>query len=243
VPDLSVLGFGPRGWGEALLWGALLTVEIALASYLLGLAIGLLGVWAKLAGPRPVRALAGLYTTVMRGVPDILVILLVYYGGTSAVRSLVGLVSPGVIIEINAFAAAVASLGVIAGAYATEVFRGSIQAIPAGQFDAVRALSLPRIVGFRRVILPQALRLALATARQSLARGDEGCGAHQRGRPARPAGRRLLGRLDDPDAVHLLRLRGARVPGPLNRVDGRPPPRRARRRARPSRHGGVSARR
>lgn len=160
MPDLSVLGFGPRGWGEALLWGALLTVQIALASYLLGLAIGLLGAWAKISGPRPVRALAGLYTTVMRGVPDILVILLVYYGGTSAVRSLVGLVSPGVTIEINAFAAAVASLGVIAGAYATEVFRGSIQAIPAGQFDAVRALSLPRIVGFRRVILPQALRLA-----------------------------------------------------------------------------------
>lgn len=161
MPDLSVLGFGPRGWGEALLWGALLTVQIALASYLLGLAIGLLGAWAKLAGPRPVRALAGLYTTVMRGVPDILVILLVYYGGTSALRSLVGLVAPGVTIEINAFAAAVASLGVIAGAYATEVFRGSIQAIPAGQFDAVRALSLPRLVAVRHVILPQALRLAL----------------------------------------------------------------------------------
>ena len=162
MEDLAaLLGFGEKGWGGQLLAGALVTIEIGVASYLVGLLFGLAGAWAKLAGPRPLRALANAYTTVVRGVPDILIILFVYYGGTTALRSLIGLVVPGVTVEIDAFTAAVVSLGFVSGAYATELFRGSIQAVPPGQIEAAKSLALPPPVMFFKVVLPQALRFAL----------------------------------------------------------------------------------
>ena len=162
MEDLAaLLGFGEKGWGAQLLSGAVVTVEIAVVSYLVGLLLGLLGAWAKLAGPRPLRAFGNAYTTIIRGVPDILIILFVYYGGTTALRSLIGLVVPGVTVEIDAFTAAVVSLGFVSGAYATELFRGSIQAVPPGQIEAAKSLALPPRVMFFRVVLPQAMRFAL----------------------------------------------------------------------------------
>ncbi len=158
---LALLGFGEGAWGPALAHGTWVTVQIAVTAYALGLVIGLLGALAKRQGPRPLRAIAEGYTTAIRGIPDILVILLVYYGGTSALRDLTALVMPGVTVEINPFAAAVASLGVICGAYATEIFRGSIQAVPEGQWEAARALGLRGGVTFLKVILPQAMRYAV----------------------------------------------------------------------------------
>ena len=158
---VTLLGFGETGWGAQLVAGTIITVEIAAASFVVGLVFGLLGAWAKLAGPRPVRALGNAYTTIVRGVPDILIILFVYYGGTTALRGLIGLVVPGVEIEIDAFAAAVASLGFVCGAYATELFRASIQAVPPGQIEAAKSLALPPAVMFFKVVLPQAIRFAL----------------------------------------------------------------------------------
>ena len=158
---VTLLGFGETGWGAQLVAGTIITVEIAAASFVVGLVFGLLGAWAKLAGPRPVRALGNAYTTVVRGVPDILIILFVYYGGTTALRGLIGLVVPGVEVEIDAFAAAVASLGFVCGAYATELFRASIQAVPPGQIEAAKSLALPPAVMFFKVVLPQAIRFAL----------------------------------------------------------------------------------
>ena len=93
--------------------------------------------------------------------PEILLILFVYYGGTTAIRQVAGLVAPGVTVEIDAFAAAVASLGLIGGAYATEIFRGAILAVPEGQREAATALGLKRPVIFVKVVLPQAVRIAL----------------------------------------------------------------------------------
>jgi His/Glu/Gln/Arg/opine family amino acid ABC transporter permease subunit len=158
---VTLLGFGETGWGAQLVAGTIITVEIAAASFVVGLVFGLLGAWAKLAGPRPARALGNAYTTVVRGVPDILIILFVYYGGTTALRGLIGLVVPGVEVEIDAFAAAVASLGFVCGAYATELFRASIQAVPPGQIEAAKSLALPPAVMFFKVVLPQAIRFAL----------------------------------------------------------------------------------
>lgn len=155
-----LLGFGEGGWGWTLMAGAGVTVAIAVSAYLLGLLVGVLGAWAKLRGPAPVRLVAEGYTTVVQGLPDILVILIVYYGGTSAIKDVAALIAPGVTVEINAFAAGVAALGTICGSYATEVFRAAFQAVPRGQGEAAAALGLPPIVVFWTVILPQALRLA-----------------------------------------------------------------------------------
>lgn len=158
---LGPLGFGEEGWGWTLLGGAWVTVQVAVASYFLGLFLGLLGMTAKLRGGRFARSAAEGYTTLVRGVPEILLILFVYYGGTTAIRQIAGIVAPGVTVEIDAFAAAVASLGLIGGAYATEIFRGAIQAVPNGQREAATALGLERPVIFVKVVLPQAVRIAL----------------------------------------------------------------------------------
>jgi His/Glu/Gln/Arg/opine family amino acid ABC transporter permease subunit len=158
---LQLVGFGQGGWGKQLLGGAVLTVEIAAASYGVGMVLGLLGAWAKLSESRAVTAAATLYTSLVRGIPEILVIFLIYYGGTSAIRTVAGLVAPDVQVEIGAFAAAVAALGFIAGAYSTEIFRGSLIAVEAGQREAAKALSLPAYLAFALVVLPQAMRVAL----------------------------------------------------------------------------------
>ena len=158
----SLFGFGEGAWGPALMAGTLVTIQIAFTSYLVGMGIGLIGAVAKLRGPAPARIAANGYTTIIRGLPEILLILLIYYGGTSAVDDLVYLIAGDSIrIEIDPFAAAVAALGIICGAYSTEIFRGSIQAVPVSQIEAAQALSLPRLITFFRVVFPQAMRHAL----------------------------------------------------------------------------------
>ncbi len=158
---LVLLGFGEGGWGAVLAAGTLVTIQIAVLSYLVGCCFGLLAAAAKIRGPRFVAGIAEGYTTVVQGLPDILVILIVYYGGTSAIRDLVHLVAPDVTVEINAFAAGVASLGLICGAYATEIFRAAFLAVPRGQVEAATALGLRPLQVFRCVVAPQALRKAL----------------------------------------------------------------------------------
>lgn len=158
---LQLLGFGEGGWGWTLAAGTLVTIEIAVLSYLFGCAVGLLMSWAKLRGPRWAALLAEGYTTLLQGLPDILVILIIYYGGTSAIRGLVALVAPDVTVEIDAFAAGVVSLGVICGAYATEIFRAAFIAVPRGQVEAATALGLRPAQAFVTVVLPQAIRTAL----------------------------------------------------------------------------------
>ncbi len=128
-----LLGFGEGGWGAVLAAGTLVTIHIAVLSYLVGCVFGLLAAAAKIRGPRGLAMIAEGYTTVVQGLPDILVILIVYYGGTSAIRDLVHLIAPDVTIEIDAFAAGVFSLGLICGAYATEIFRAAFLAVPRGR--------------------------------------------------------------------------------------------------------------
>jgi ABC-type arginine transport system permease subunit len=99
---------------------------------------------------------AGGYTTVLRGVPDLIVILLIYYGGTTTLTKL-----SGSYFEVEPFSAGVVALGVICGAYMTEVFRGAIQAVPKGQVEAARSMGLNGLRVFLLVILPQAWRFAL----------------------------------------------------------------------------------
>lgn len=146
-----------QGFAVQFLWGAGLTVALSVASILAGSAIGLLGAAAKLWGGRLPGLLAEAYTTVVRGVPDLLVIFVIFFGGTVTLSRLLG--QP---VNIDPFSAGVAALGVVFGAYATEIFRGAIQGVARGQLEAGRALGLsPRQV-FRHVTLPQAWRLALA---------------------------------------------------------------------------------
>jgi His/Glu/Gln/Arg/opine family amino acid ABC transporter permease subunit len=155
-----VLDFHGYGW---VFWaGTKITLLVGLSAAPVVLALGLLGAWGKLAGNPIARSLAGFYTTIVRGVPEFVLILLVYYGITILLQHLLSLATGGeVLIDIDPFTAGTLTLGVIYGAFTTEVFRGAFQALDRGQIEAARACGMSRTLAFRRIMLPQAWRFAI----------------------------------------------------------------------------------
>ena len=157
---LELLALEPPGWGGALLRGALVTLEIAGLAFSVGLVLGLVGAGAKLSGNALLFWLAETYTTVIRAVPELLLIILLFYAGSSGIAALLSSAGLGD-VEISGFAAAVGVLGIVQGAYQTEVIRGAIVAIPRGQIEAARAFGMSPALRLRRVVLPIMLPLAL----------------------------------------------------------------------------------
>jgi polar amino acid transport system permease protein len=160
LSDLSQLALEPPGWGGVLLRGLLASLEIAVGSYALGLVIGMLGATGKLYGGQVARDLWEVYTTLVRAVPELVLILLLYYAGTDGVNQVLALFGYAP-IDINGLVAGILVLGVVQGAYSTEVLRGAIKAIPAGQVEAARAYGMPPFMIFRRITLPAMLPYAL----------------------------------------------------------------------------------
>jgi len=157
---LSLLAPSPPGWGGVLLAGAASTLLIALSAYGFGIIIGLAGAFGKLQGGRLLLWFTGLYTTTVRAIPELILIIGLYYAGTDGLnRLLVAFGFAG--IEINGFVAAVAVLAIVQGAYMTEVLRGAILAIPVGQVEAAKAFGMRPSLRFRRVTLPALLPNAL----------------------------------------------------------------------------------
>lgn len=150
-----------HGFGDQLLLGASITIQLALSSLVVGLILGLLGASAKLSNIRPLKWIANIYTTIIRGVPELLTVLIIYFGATTVLMSIASIFGYDEYIEIGPFAAGVTALGLTFGAYATEVFRGALQAIPKGQHEAAIALGMPPRRKFFRIILPQVWRVAL----------------------------------------------------------------------------------
>ncbi|MDK4702077.1 ABC transporter permease subunit [Rhizobium sp. CNPSo 4062] len=157
---LDLLSPYPPGWGGVLLTGAASTVAISAGAFLIGLLLGTGGALGKLSGIRPLRLLLELYTTAVRAVPELILIVGLYYAGMDGLnRLLVALNLPA--FELNGFAVAVAVLGFVQGAYMTEVLRGAILAIPVGQIEAAKAFGMGPRLRFRRIILPALLPNAL----------------------------------------------------------------------------------
>jgi polar amino acid transport system permease protein len=157
-------GYGNEGlwdWTGPLLHGALVTLEIAVAAYAIGLLLGLLGATAKLSGIAPLRGAANAYSTVVRAVPELLLIILLYYAGQQALNALLQAYEIETAVEISGFAAAIGVLAFVEGAYLTEIFRGAIVAIPRGHVEAADAFGMSRWLRFRRVVLPEMLPNAL----------------------------------------------------------------------------------
>lgn len=149
------------GFGNQLLQGAMVTLQLALSSLAVGLILGLLGASAKLSSVKAFRWLANAYTTVIRGIPELLTVLIIYFGATQVLMAIAGLFGYQEYIEISSFAAGVTALGLTFGAYATEVFRGALQSIPKGQHEAAIALGMGSIRKFYRIILPQVWLVSL----------------------------------------------------------------------------------
>ena len=205
-----------QGYGWVFWAGTKITLLVGLSAAPLVLALGLLGAWGKLAGNPIARSLAGAYTTIVRGVPELVLILLVYYGIADSFQHLLSLATGGeVLVDIDPFTAGTLTLGVIYGAFATEVFRGAFLALDRGQIEAGRACGMSRPLAFRRIMLPQVWRFAIpglgniwlllikATALMSIVQLP-GADAHDRRRGARGAYalHLLLRRVDHLSADH-----------------------------------------
>ncbi|UKL09655.1 ABC transporter permease [Pseudomonas savastanoi] len=147
-----------HGFGPALAAGALMTVQLALSALCLGL--GLLGALAKTSPYKPLQWLGSTYSTLVRGIPELLWVLLIYFGTVNGMRAL-GKLFDIPDLALSAFSAGVIALGICFGAYATEVFRGAILAIPKGHREAGLALGMSRSRILFKLVLPQMWRIAL----------------------------------------------------------------------------------
>ena len=157
----ALLGFGDGGWGLALLQGAGITISIALATLPFGLALGLVVALWKRSRHAPLRALSTLYTTVFRGVPELLTLYIIYFGIQVVLQEAwrwLGL--PGS-FSMPPFVAGMVALGVVLSAFSSEVWVGALNAIPTGQREAAAALGLSKAQAFRLVVFPQLIRVAL----------------------------------------------------------------------------------
>ncbi|MDD2868105.1 ABC transporter permease subunit [Neomegalonema sp.] len=148
-------------YGPALLRGTGLTVTVALCAMLLATLLGALGAAAKIAGGRFARGAAQTYSTLVRGVPELVLMLLAFYGGQRLVNSLALLMGYERGFDISPFAAGVGVIGFVYGAYMTETFRGAWLAVPKGQWEAAQASGMSPWLTLRRIMAPQVMRHAL----------------------------------------------------------------------------------
>ena len=158
---MDLLAFGKTGWGDELFYATLMTIAVSITAMLIGFLFALIFTPLKLSKNKFLNLVGNFYTTVIRGVPELLVIYLFFFGGSGAVMFVATMFGYYEYIEINAFLTGSFAIGIISGAYSTEVFRGAIQSIDKGQFEAARVLGLKKFVYFFRVIMPQMLRLAI----------------------------------------------------------------------------------
>ncbi|UYG09257.1 ABC transporter permease [Halomonas sp. M4R1S46] len=152
---------GLLDWAGPILQGALTTLEIAVLAYAIGLLLGLLGASARLSPWAPLRGLATAYSTAVRAVPELLLIILLYYAGSQALTALTNALGLPGQVAINGFVTAVGVLAFVQGAYMTEVLRGAILAIPRGQLEAADAFGFSAWTRFHRIVVPAMLPNAL----------------------------------------------------------------------------------
>lgn len=157
---LTLLSFGPDGWGDELAEGLWLTIRLALTTLPIGLILGFLIALAKQSSEPWLRRAANIYTTVFRGVPELVTLFVIYYGGQTLLQTVLGYFTDAY-IEVSGFAAGVVALSVVFSAFSSEVFLSAFRGIPQGQYEGAQALGLSRFQTMRKIIVPQLVRLAL----------------------------------------------------------------------------------
>jgi polar amino acid transport system permease protein len=160
VETLRLLSFGPGGWGDELTAGAVVTIALSLATLPVGIIVGFFIALGKQSSDPLIKVSAEIYTTIFRGLPELLTLFLVYYGaqfGFSAVSTLL----IGHAVEINPFLAGMVALGLVLSSFASETFLSAFRGIPHGQYEGAYAIGLSRYRTLRLIIVPQLIRLAL----------------------------------------------------------------------------------
>jgi len=150
-----------QGYGPSILQGTLLTIELCLASLAISMVLGIITALAKLSRVRAANFIANAYTTIIRGIPDLVLMLLLFYGGQVFINQVGPMLGYDDYIDINPFMAGVSTIGFIFGAYMAETFRGAILAVPGGQMEAGYAYGMTRFQVFIRILMPQMIRHAI----------------------------------------------------------------------------------
>ena len=158
---MELLAFGNTGWGDELFIATLMTVAVSITAMVIGFIFALIFTPLKLSKYKFLNYIENFNTTIIRGVPELLVIYLFFFGGSGAIMYIASIFGYNEYIEINAFLTGAFSIGIISGAYSTEVFRGALQSIDKGQFEASNVLGFNKIIRFYKIILPQMLRLSI----------------------------------------------------------------------------------
>jgi polar amino acid transport system permease protein len=159
---LELFSFGDAGWGDELLRGFGVTVALAVVTLPIGVLLGFLIALASMSKSRAVRAIGIGYTTIFRGVPELLTLFTVYNGAALILNRIAKLANPDAgFVELSPFVAGVVALGLVFGAFSAEVLRGAFQALDKGQIEAGLAVGMKRFDVFRRIKLPQVWRFAL----------------------------------------------------------------------------------
>jgi histidine transport system permease protein len=158
--------FNLAGYGPQIFAGTITTVELSVLSLLVSFLLGLIGASAKLSKSKYLRGAATIYTTLIRGVPDLVLMLLIFYSLQIWINDLTDWIDNlqdtfDVEIQLNPFTSGVITLGFIYGAYFTETFRGAFLAVPKGQMEAARSFGMRPLHSFRRILFPQMMRYAL----------------------------------------------------------------------------------
>lgn len=155
------LVFGDTGWGDEFLLATIMTILVSISSMGLGIFIAIFAAWAKLSIFKILTFISNLYTTVVRGIPELLIIYLIFFGGSFAVMKIAKTFGYHGYIELNAFVISVVAIGLISATYSTEVIRAAVLAIDRGQFEAAKALGISKINIFFNILVPQVLRHAI----------------------------------------------------------------------------------
>ncbi|MFB9134438.1 ABC transporter permease [Vibrio sp. AK197] len=169
-----------HGYEASILKGALLTIEVAVLSLVLAMVLGMLGALAKLSNYRTLRSVATIYTTIIRGIPDLVLMMLIFFGGQILLNNSLYSINEWLnnwfassdpnhewtsylpdYIDVSPFSAGVLTIGFIFGAYMAETFRGAIMAVDKGELEAGKAYGMSGFLAFRRILLPQMIRHAL----------------------------------------------------------------------------------
>ena len=150
------------GWWDDFFWGSLIVVELFFVALIMTVLFGLIGAAAKLSNNRAAKAIASGYTIVFRGTPEILVLLLFYFGSAITLTAIAQLFDPEIkFVDFPPFWAGALAIALIIGAYATETFRGAFLGVEPGQVEAARALGISNLQTFIFVRIPAMWRLAL----------------------------------------------------------------------------------
>ena len=162
---MELLAFGDTGWGDELFYATLMTIAVSITAMFIGFLFALIFTPLKLSKNKFLNFIANSYTTIIRGVPELLVIYLFFFGGTGAVMFVASIFGYNEYIEINAFITGAFAIGIISGAYSTEVFRGAIQSIDKGQFEAANVLGLNKFGKFFKIIFTSNIKISYSKSK------------------------------------------------------------------------------